>query len=91
MGTITFDTLAFAKKLEATGFKADQAAGVSEALKDVIGGAELATKDDLKLEIEKIRLEIEKAKGEILKWYVGIALTQTIAILYVILRVFGKA
>jgi len=107
MTAITFDTLAFAKKLEAKGFKAEQAAGVSEALKDALGNADLATRAemselttkadlervraDLKIEIEKVRLEIEKVKSETLKWYVGIATTQTIAILYVILRVFGKA
>ncbi len=43
---ITFDTLAYAKKLKAAGFTEQQAEVQAEALKDIIG-ERLATKQDL--------------------------------------------
>ena len=48
MTALTFDTLAFVKKLEARGFQTEQAEGVTDALKDVLAMAEVATTRDLK-------------------------------------------
>jgi len=58
MTAVAFDTLAFVKKLEGSGFTVEQATGISDALKDVLGNTDLATKADLKAEIEKLELKI---------------------------------
>jgi hypothetical protein len=47
MTTISFDTLAYAKKLLSAGFTQQQAEVQAEALKDIIDDR-LATKDDIK-------------------------------------------
>jgi hypothetical protein len=47
MTTISFDTLAYAKKLMAAGFTQQQAEVQAEALKDIIDDT-LSTKQDLK-------------------------------------------
>ena len=47
MTTISFDTLAYAKKLMAAGFTQQQAEVQAEALRDIIED-KLATKEDLK-------------------------------------------
>jgi len=83
--TITFDTLAFVTKLEGRGFTVEQATGISDALKDVVGNTDLAskadlkeikndlnaTRADLKAEIEKLDLRI-KAEIAPLKWITGV-------------------
>lgn len=47
MTTITFDSLSYAKKLEATGFTREQAEVQTQAIREVIE-EQLATKRDLK-------------------------------------------
>ncbi len=47
MASITFDTYAFVKALEAKGFTIEQAEGINEALKNALTVAEVATKRDL--------------------------------------------
>ncbi len=48
MGTIAFDTLKLARKLETAGYSAKQAGDTAEALAEAVG-AEIATKNDLEL------------------------------------------
>jgi 2-phosphoglycerate kinase len=47
MNAVPFDTLKFARKLEASGMAAGVAAGTAEALAEAMTGAELATKSDI--------------------------------------------
>lgn len=47
MNAVPFDTLKFARKLEASGMPASTAAGTAEALAEAMTGAELATKTDI--------------------------------------------
>src|ERR1700722_3135750 len=44
---VPFDTLKFARQLEASGMAASVAAGAAEALADALTGAELVTRSDL--------------------------------------------
>jgi hypothetical protein len=71
---ITFDTLAFAKKLEASGMQAKQAEGFSEALSEVFEHSQetAATKQDVvlsenstKQEISLLRAELNATKSEL--------------------------
>ena len=57
MSTISFDTLAYAKKLTSAGFTMEQAEVQAEALKDIIE-ERLATKQDIK-ELEQKMKEME--------------------------------
>nr|WP_294544321.1 hypothetical protein [uncultured Rhodopila sp.] len=47
MNAVPFDTLKFARKLEASGMVSATAAGTAEALAEAMTGAELATKADI--------------------------------------------
>jgi hypothetical protein len=47
MSAVPFDTLKFARHLEASGMVASVAAGAAEALADALTGSDLATKSDL--------------------------------------------
>jgi hypothetical protein len=47
MTAVPFDTLKFARHLEASGMAASVAAGAAEALADALTGSDLATKSDL--------------------------------------------
>ena len=84
MTTLTFDTLACARKLEEAGFTRQQAEVQASALREAIekydeaGRRELTAKADvreselrLQKEIEKIRAEPEKVKYDLLKWQIG--------------------
>ncbi len=61
---MTFDTLAYAKKLKAAGVSDEQAEVQAEALKDIVN-TELVTKRDL-----------TEAKIEIIKWVAGMLVAQ---------------
>jgi hypothetical protein len=72
MNAIPFDTLKMARKLEAAGFPAPQAAGAAEAMADAMSGAELATKADLLAvkaelshEIGLFRIDVEREFGSV--------------------------
>ncbi len=69
--TITFDTLAFSKKMKEAGFTEKQAEVQAEALAEIID-TNLATKYDIKM----LELKIEKAKSEIIKWVAGMLIAQ---------------
>ncbi|MCX8124857.1 MAG: hypothetical protein N3F66_11955 [Spirochaetes bacterium] len=43
---------------------------------------------ELRLEIERVRVEIQQVKGSILKWLIGLLLTQTITIIGIIVGLF---
>jgi hypothetical protein len=68
MSSITFDTLKFAKRLEAAGMPTPQAEAFAEAFRDATG-EELVTKDFLKA-------EIESAKTDLVKWIAGMLIAQ---------------
>jgi len=78
VAAVTFDTFETVKRLESKGFTTEQAAGISDALKDVLGDTALATKADLQIEIEKLR-------GELVRWIVGTGISAVI-ILYGLLK-----
>lgn len=71
MATITFDTLAYAKKMKAAGFTDQQAELQAEALQEILG-TELATKGD----IAEVRKDIAEAKAETIKWVAGMLVAQ---------------
>ncbi len=83
MGTITFDTLKFTKRLKEAGFTEAQAEAVADALLQATGEAEIATKRDIeRLEAKIERLET-KMTGELtlVKWMLGILLGGVIALI----------
>ncbi|MBL7102050.1 MAG: DUF1640 domain-containing protein, partial [Desulfobacteraceae bacterium] len=70
MATLTFDTLAYAKKLKAAGFTEEQAEVQAQAFAEIIE-ERLATKQDLK-ELElAMRRDLAAVKSEIIKWVAG--------------------
>ena len=87
MTTTTFDTLGYAKRLEAAGFTRQQAEAQAELLREHAEtqsaavqkilddrDKELASKGDIqgvRLEIEKVRADVEKVKYDLLKWQIG--------------------
>ena len=90
MATITFDTLKFVRKLRESGFEEKQAEGIAEAFKDASGEAELASKRDLDLLKQDLRIDIERIErkqiehdGEfkLIKWMLGILLGGVIALI----------
>ena len=65
MNAVPFDTLKFARHLEASGMAAPVAAGAAEALADALSGAELATRSDLARSTAELRNEIGAVKTEL--------------------------
>jgi len=80
-------TLTFFEALQAAGVPQDKAKQTVEALNQALNSSskELATKTDL----AKIEIKIEAVKNEMLKWYVGIALAQIFAVIYLVGRLTG--
>jgi hypothetical protein len=62
---VMFDTLRFARHLEASGLAPAVAAGAAEALADALIGSNLVTKDDLKGEITGLRHEMELLRRDL--------------------------
>ncbi len=101
MSAISFDTLAYAKKLKEQGFTDQQAEGQAEALSVVLkeGAGELATRGDL-LELQRsakedllefkteVNSRFERIEGRmnLIQWMLGFNLAVTVAILWLILR-----
>jgi len=76
MSSVTFDTLQFAKRLEAGGFNAQQAESLAEAQKDAMSEAldtQLATKGDI------IRLD---GRINLIQWLIAFNLAFTMAMLW---------
>lgn len=65
MTAVPFDTLKLSRKLESGGFTQDQAHTAAEALADAMAGAELATKTDLRNEIQVVRNEVQALRSEL--------------------------
>jgi hypothetical protein len=65
MSAVPFDTLKFARHLEASGMAASVAAGAAEALADALTGAELVTRSDLTEATGELRNEITAVRTEI--------------------------
>jgi len=75
MSTITFDTLKFAKTLEASGVPTAQAEAFAEAFREATS-AELVTWDYLDARLETVKASIEAAKTDIVKWVAGLLIAQ---------------
>jgi len=72
---ITFDTLAYVKKLKAAGVPEKQAEAQAETFAEIIEDR-IATKQDLK-ELElALKQDIAKVKAEIIKWVAGMLVAQ---------------
>ena len=67
MASITFDTLKLARKLEAAGFSAKQAAATAEALAETIGES-VVTRDYLDLRLAEMKAAL---KAELPGWMFG--------------------
>ncbi len=65
MSAIPFDTLKFARHLEASGMAAATAAGAAEALADALTGANLATKDDIALLRSELKNDTAMLRSEV--------------------------
>ncbi|MDR3055835.1 MAG: CCDC90 family protein [Zoogloeaceae bacterium] len=88
MSIITFDALQFSKKLQARGFKVEQAEGISETLQEIINVAEVATKHDLK-ELEKsLDIKLAETRAEIIKWNIG-SIMGSVALAVTLIKIFG--
>lgn len=83
---ITFDTLAFVKKLEKAGIEQEKSEAIAQAVADVFDNVPntIATKHDLIIiesKIDKIAAEFDsklaKNKSDIIMWVVGLFSLQT--------------
>ena len=83
MGSTTFDSLAYSKKLKGAGFSEQQAETLASTQAELIE-ERLATKRDLR-EFE-LRLEdkLAQLKGELIKWVLGLSGAQAALIIAVI-------
>ena len=81
MTAITFDTLAYSKKLQSAGMTRDMADAMAnaqaDAMREVLASQELATKKDLYLALAETR-------HEILKWVIGTMIAQTALIVGIV-------
>ena len=79
----TFDALAYFEKLKAAGVPEEQARVQANAFRDFSAiqeennRKELATKADLRESELRLQKEIEVSKRDILKWLIGLLLTQS--------------
>jgi hypothetical protein len=81
MGSITFDTLKLAQRLEAAGFPPKQAADTAQALSESLGEVStLATKADVERATTELKLLIAETKSDILKWMFGSVVAETAVI-----------
>lgn len=83
MTTITFDTLAYSKKLRDAGFTEQQAEAQALALASVLKetSGDLATKQD----IDRLREQVD-AKFKLLQWMLGFNLALSTAVLWALIR-----
>jgi len=72
MAAVTFDTLRFAKKLEAAGLPVPQAEAIADAFREATS-EELVTRDYLDA-------RLETAKADIIKWFAGLLIAQAAVI-----------
>jgi len=92
MAALTFDTLAYAKKLRTAGFTEQQAEVAAEAQKETIEVviAELETRHlkemATKIDIETVRKEIGEVKADLIRWVVGAGFLQTVLIAALLMK-----
>lgn len=90
MTSVTFDTLKFAKKLEAAGMATREAEALAEAqndaFADMVNMSELATKKDIALSDAALRKDLAEMKYDLLKWIIGLSLAQFALMIGVLLR-----
>jgi hypothetical protein len=79
MSAVVFDTLKVVRSLEASGMPAKQAEAVVAAVRDAADAADLVTKKDLQIELQK---ELAPIKADILllKWMVGVGVASSLAL-----------
>lgn len=94
MSAVPFDTLAYAKKLEARGVQTQQAEAHAEVLAEVLE-ASFTTKSESTIsnnnvsqEIRslhhELKAEIASVKAEVIKWMFGVSVAQAALILSVL-------
>ena len=81
---ISFDTLAYSKRLQAVGVTSEQAEVQAETLKEIIDN-NLVTKNDLKELEANLKREMADTKVEMIKWVAGMLLVQ-IGLFWAIVR-----
>lgn len=83
MTTLTFDTLAYSKKLKDAGFSEQQAEAQALALAAVLKetSGEIATKQD----VERLGDKVE-ARFKLLQWMLGFNLALSTAVLWAVIR-----
>jgi hypothetical protein len=74
MVAVPFDTPALARKLETAGFPSKQAQDTAAALADVMGSAELVTKDYLDSKLREVEQRLTIRTGGMLVVATGILL-----------------
>ncbi len=94
MSTITFDTLAYAKKLKEKGFTEQQAEGQAEALSAAFreSAGELINREDLLEFRNDVSHRFERIEGRInlVQWMLGFNLALTVAILWLLVRIISS-
>ncbi len=94
MSMAAFDSIGYMRKLEEAGVPRQQAETQADALRQVLGQydeasrREMATKGDIKdlrLEIEKVRGEIKSSELRLIKWQLGIGF----AVIVIMAKGFG--
>lgn len=85
MTAITFDTLAYAKKLKSAGFTELQAEVAAEAQKETIE-AVIAELEFRHLNEMATKRDLAETKAELVRWVVGAGFLQTALICALLLR-----
>ena len=85
MSSITFDTLAYAKRLKEAGFTEAQAEAHTQAQKQVLSevlDTTLATKDDISQFEKQVTSDIKRLEKQIavLKWMMGVMLAGVVSL-----------
>jgi folate-dependent phosphoribosylglycinamide formyltransferase PurN len=85
MSAITFDTLAYSKKLRNAGFTEEQAEVAAEAQKETIEVviAELETRH---LKDLATKLDLAEVKSELIRWVVAAGFLQTVLIAALLMK-----
>lgn len=76
MTAVVFDTLAYAERLEAAGFTAEQAKGQAHALREMIDN-QIATKQDIAALEGSVTTKLAEFKTDLIKWHIGTMLAMT--------------
>ena len=83
MGSTTFDSLAYSKKLKGAGFSEQQAETLASTQAELIE-ERLATKRDLREFELRLEARLAQLKAELIKWVLGLSGAQAALIIAVI-------